>query len=190
MFAPNNKENHASPSTPPCVCSLLHLFCALSVVLDGSPQIFKLVHLNYFCYLKTCHLSHSHTYSVLLLLSFLFFPVCTSTFQSSKGLKDNPWCNPTLTSNPSVPHNSPPVALSYYMCCTTLTYFSATPGFLMQYHSSLPDSLSHASFRSTKTQLKSFWHSHTSPINTFKAKFPSVVLFCGMKLLTDHYLTL
>lgn len=155
MFAPNNKENHASPSTPPCVCSLLHLFCALSVVLDGSPQIFKLVHLNYFCYLKTCHLSpsHSHTYSVLLLLSFLFFPVCTSTFQSSKGLKDNPWCNPTLTSNPSVPHNSPllhcPITCAAPPSRTSLQLLASscntTVPFLTAYHMLPSDPQRHSS---------------------------------------------
>ena len=72
------------------------------------------------------------------------------TIENKQGLKAGPWCSPTFTSNPSV---TPTAHLTgvlsscilyyvLYISCTILTCFSATPDFLMQYHTSFLGTLS------------------------------------------------
>ncbi|KAJ8356648.1 hypothetical protein SKAU_G00194420 [Synaphobranchus kaupii] len=80
------------------------------------------------------------------------------TIANKKGLRADPWCNPTPTLNASVTPTAhlTTVTLSSYMSCTLLTYFSDTPDFLMQYHTSSLGTLSYAFSRSTKTQCNSF----------------------------------
>ncbi|KAF7642611.1 hypothetical protein LDENG_00254750 [Lucifuga dentata] len=66
------------------------------------------------------------------------------TTANKKGLRADPWCSPTSTLNSSVTptaHLTTVLQLSY-MSCTTLTYFSATPDFLIQHHSSSLGTLS------------------------------------------------
>ncbi|KAF7652147.1 hypothetical protein LDENG_00100830 [Lucifuga dentata] len=73
------------------------------------------------------------------------------TTANKKGLRADPWCSPTSTLNSSVTptaHLTTVLQLSY-MSCTTLTYFSATPDFLIQHHSSSLGTLSYAFSRST-----------------------------------------
>ncbi|KAF7663340.1 hypothetical protein LDENG_00211810, partial [Lucifuga dentata] len=79
------------------------------------------------------------------------------TTANKKGLRADPWCSPTSTLNSSVTptaHLTTVLQLSY-MSCTTLTYFSATPDFLIQHHSSSLGTLSYAFSRSTKAQCSS-----------------------------------
>ncbi|KAI5085487.1 NACHT, LRR and PYD domains-containing protein 12-like, partial [Silurus meridionalis] len=73
------------------------------------------------------------------------------------------------------------VTLSSYMSCTTLTYFSNTPDFLIQYHNSSLGTLSYAFSKSTNTQWNSFCPSLYFSINILKENKASVVLFLSMK---------
>ena len=54
-----------------------------------------------------------------------------------KGLNADPWCSPTLTLKLSVIPTAhlTTVLLPSYISCTSCTYFSAIPDFLIQYHS-------------------------------------------------------
>ena len=60
------------------------------------------------------------------------------------GLNADPWCSPTLTLKLSVVPiaHLTTVLLSSYISCTSRTYFSTIPDFLIQYHSSSRDTLS------------------------------------------------
>ena len=60
------------------------------------------------------------------------------------GLNADPWCSPTLTLKLSVvpAAHLTTVSLPSYISCTSRTYFSTIPDFLMQYHSSSRGTLS------------------------------------------------
>ena len=71
--------------------------------------------------------------------SLLTSSVCLSIIIANRnGLNADPWCSPTLTLKISVVHTGhlTTVSLPSYISCTSRTYFSPIPDFLMQYHSS------------------------------------------------------
>ena len=63
---------------------------------------------------------------------------------NSNGLNADPWCSPTLNLKLSVVPTAhlTTVLLRSYISCTSCTYFSTIPDFLMQYHSSSRATLS------------------------------------------------
>ena len=71
--------------------------------------------------------------------SFLNSSVGLSIITANRnGLNADPWCSPTLTLKLSVVPTAQltTVSLPSYISCTSCTYFSIIPDFLIHYHSS------------------------------------------------------
>ena len=92
--------------------------------------------------------------SSMLVLSLLHPLACPFSHANRKGLNADPWCNPTLTLKLSVVPTAhlTTVLLPSYISCTSHTYFSIIPDFLIQYHSSSLGTLLQAFSRSTHIQ--------------------------------------
>ena len=86
-----------------------------------------------------CHKSQYHQQKKIVHGgSFLTLSVILSIITANRnGLNADPWCSPTLTLKLSVVPTAhlTTISLPSYISCTSRTYFSDIPDFLMQYHS-------------------------------------------------------
>ena len=76
-----------------------------------------------------------------LLISSVSLSIITA---NRNGVNADPWCSPTLNLKLSVVSTAHliTVSLPSYISCTSCTYFSTIPDFIMQYHSSSRATLS------------------------------------------------
>ena len=78
----------------------------------------------------------------------------SSTMIKSSGLRTEPWCTPTPTSNSS-PYSEPTLTrlrALLYIACTRRTIHSSTPTFLIAHHKTFRGTRSNAFSRSTKAK--------------------------------------
>ena len=92
----------------------------------------------------------------------------SSTMIKSSGLRTEPWCTPTPTSNSSL-YSQPTLTwlrALLYIACTRRTIHSSTPTFLIAHHKTFRGTRSNAFSRSTKAKNRVRFLSFTTPTGT------------------------